>query len=445
MKIGIVGSGYVGLVTGCCLAEVGHQVTMIDFNEKLIDQLNKGQPHFYEPGLEDLLKKVLSTSRLNVRGPDMEGLSDSEIIMLAVGTPSCDGVIDLSYIKSACEAVAPIIKEMPEPASLVVKSTVVPGTTDTFVKDIFNRVGCPLYLGMNPEFLREGSAVEDFRKPDRLVLGADDDKTRERLEECYLPWSCDKVRSSTRTAEMVKYTNNVMLALQISATNELSRICAAVGGVDIRDVMEAVHLDKRWNPITDERRRIQPEILEYLKAGCGFGGSCFPKDVEAIRSLGRESGCSVDILNAVLSVNGSQPEEVSRILLNHVGDLKDKKVSVLGLSFKPNTDDVRKSTSLTIISDLLRKGAIVTAHDPVANEKAKEVLNTQEVTFVKEWKDACHQADVVVVATAWDCYKSLPEIVAEGLVVFDARGIFRRETFHSSISYLSIGYRPLQK
>jgi len=444
MKIGIVGSGYVGLVTGCCLAEAGHDVVVADSNESLVDQLNEGRPHFYEPGLEDLLRKVLREKRLRAGVPEKVGLGECEIIMLAVGTPSRDGVIDLSYIKSATQSVARIIKGMPDPASLVVKSTVVPGTTDTLVKDILKREGCPLHLGMNPEFLREGSAVEDFRRPDRLVLGADDGKTLERLQKCYLPWSCEKLCSSTRTAEMIKYANNAMLALQISATNELSRICAAIGGVDIRDVMAGVHLDKRWSPMAAEGARIEPGILEYLKAGCGFGGSCFPKDVEAIRSLGRQNGCSVDILNAVLSVNVSQPGEVSRILETHLGGLKGKNISVLGLSFKPNTDDIRQSTSLKIIEDLLAKGARVTAQDPAANDKAKQALDSDEVTFVSDWKDACRQADVVIAATAWDCYRSLPEAVPEGAVVFDARGMFKREAFHSSVQYLSIGYRPVE-
>ena len=344
----VVGTGYVGLVSGVCLAAKGHYVTCVDINPNVVAKLNKGVPHIYECGLEELLKDSLNARQFSATTDLHAGLKTADLVIIAVGTPTRDGVIDLTYVREAARSIGAYMKATGRSLAVVVKSTVVPGTTDTVVKqEIEAALGLkfPAFgLGMNPEFLREGEAIVDFMEPDRIVLGHEDNRTLALLEELYAPWSCDKVRVNTRTAELIKYANNALLATQISAINEIANLSAAVGGIDIMDVVRGVALDKRWSPVVDGKR-VSPPILDYLIPGCGFGGSCFPKDVKALRSQGRNLGLEMSLLNSVLEVNDAQPDQVVRILESHLGDLAGRRVLVLGLAFKPGTDDVRESAS----------------------------------------------------------------------------------------------------
>jgi UDPglucose 6-dehydrogenase/GDP-mannose 6-dehydrogenase len=296
---------------------------------------------------------------------------------------------------------------------------------------------------MNPEFLREGNAIQDFMEPDRIIFGHDDIKTLKRLQQLYEPWDCDKIAVNTRTAEMIKYANNSLLATQISAVNELANIAAGIENIDIMDVMKGVHADKRWSPILPNNSRISPEILTYLLPGCGFGGSCFPKDVKALRSQAYKVGVEPHILNAVLKVNKSQPYQVVKLLKKSLIDLENKKILILGLAFKPGTDDVRESVALKIIDYLLKDKARIFAHDPVAIENTKKIMgNWKNIKFIDQWEATLSSVDAIVVTTKWAEYKKLSSFeyheVITGKVLLDARRMFKPTDFSES-DYLTIG------
>lgn len=450
MNVAILGTGYVGLVSGVCLAAKGHHITCLDLRHEVVEKLNRGEPHIHESGLADLLKQTRAAGRFAAALPTPAAMETAEVILVAVGTPSVEGRIDFGQIRSACEFIGEFLKTALRHVSVVVKSTVLPGTTDTLVLGCLEeRSGRKLGqfgLGMNPEFLREGKAVEDFMNADRIVLGHEDEQTLERLQELYAPWPCEKLAVNSRTAEMIKYASNCLLATQISAVNELANLSFELGNIDVRDVMRGVHLDQRWNPIGPGRQRASPEILTYLIPGCGFGGSCFPKDVQAIRSLGRDHGLPMEMLEAVLAVNDSQPLQIIRQLESALGSLRGQRILLLGLAFKPGTDDVRESASIRIAQELLVQGARVSAHDPVALANARAVFPPEAAIdwLSGDWQPALRNADAVVVATGWPEYEDLrdPNIAAilRGKPLVDARRMFQPEEFPDTI-YLTIGRR----
>lgn len=446
MKIAVVGTGYVGLVSGVCLAAKGHDVTCVDLNPSIVERLNRAEPTIHERGLPELLAEVHGAGNFRATTQIAEALDGSEAVLLAVGTPSENGVIDLKYIRAASREIGSILRDRDDHVSVIVKSTTVPGTTDTVVREELEQasgkvLGEGFGLGMNPEFLREGEAIEDFMYPDRVVLGHEDEKTLARLRALYAPWDVDKPEVNTRTAEMIKYANNALLATQISAVNEIANLAAAVGGIDVMDVMTGVHMDKRWNPITPTGRA-DPKILTYLIPGCGFGGSCFPKDVQALRSQGEAQGLKMDMLNAVLSVNEAQPDQVTSILEMEAGALAGKSVLLLGLAFKPETDDVRESASLKIAENLLAEGARVTAHDPIATAFFIKAFGpeAEKITFVEDWQAEMAGAEVVIIATRWQEYAAVAELARTGQIVFDARRMLPPETV-TEAAYLTIGRR----
>lgn len=450
MHITVVGSGYVGLVSGVCLAARGHDVVCVDVRSEVVEQLNRGQPHIHEARLPELLRDVLAQRRFRAQVSLDDAVEKSDLVLIAVGTPSSNGKIDLGAVENAATLVGSRLRAE-RYCAVVVKSTVVPGTTDTLVRERLERAaGFPVGqfgLGMNPEFLREGNAVEDFMNPDRIVLGHEDAATLRLLEKAYAPWDCDKLAVNTRTAEMIKYANNCLLATQISAVNELANLCFALGGIDVQQVLAGVHLDRRWNPVVGGQR-VQPDILTYLLPGCGFGGSCFPKDLQALRTLGREVGQPMRLLEAVLDVNERQPEQVVASLQAHAAPLEKRKVLVLGLAFKPDTDDVRESASLGIIRHLVRAGCEVAAHDPVAIANARKALDPLSVALLDEWEPALSGFDVIVVATKWREYARLAhkELAAQirGKWIVDPRRMLRAEDFAPG-TYLTVGHRTQKR
>ena len=445
MRLAVVGTGYVGLVSGVCLAAKGHDVICVDINPSIVSRLNAAEPTIYEKGLPELLSEVSDAGRFRATADLKAALDTAELVLVAVGTPSEGGKIDLRYVLGVAREIGEYMKAHDRHISVVVKSTVIPGTTDTVVRQALEEASGKKLgefgLGMNPEFLREGEAIEDFAYPDRIVLGYEDAKTLERLEELYAPWDVDKVRVNTRTAELIKYANNALLATQISAINEIANLAAALGGIDVMDVVKGVHLDKRWAPIT-EGGRLSPQILTYLVPGCGFGGSCFPKDVQALRSQGVMHGLPMNMLNAVLDVNDVQPLQVTGIVEREIGSLKGRRVLLLGLAFKPHTDDVRESASLKIARALLDSGAEVSAHDPIAVDHFRKAFGADagRISFVEDWSAAARQAEVVIIATAWPDYQPLAQLGLKDAVVFDARRAFRPAQFEGA-SYLTIGRR----
>lgn len=447
MKVAILGAGYVGLVSGVCLAAKGHEVVCVDKNPAVVDKLNAGEPTIHERGLPELLGKLRASKAFSATTDLAAALDGAEVAIIAVGTPSEDGKIDLGYVRSASREIGTILAGREQHLSVIVKSTVIPGTTDTVVRAELETASGKTHpafgLGMNPEFLREGEAIDDFMFPDRIVLGHEDEATLKKLRALYAPWDVDKVECNTRTAEMIKYANNCLLATQISAVNEIANLAAAVGGIDVMDVMNGVHLDKRWNPIQGTGRA-NPAILSYLIPGCGFGGSCFPKDVQALRTQGQDQGLPMSMLNAVLSVNDTQPGQVTQILSRALGDLSGRHILLLGLAFKPETDDVRESASLKIAADLLSAGARVSAHDPIAVENFRRSFgaDADKVDFLETWEAAARDCDAIVVATKWDAYRTLADLDLGEALVFDARRMLEKSAFATG-RYLSIGTRQI--
>lgn len=416
MRISVIGTGYVGLVSGVCLAEKGHEVICVDLDSAKVDQINRGAPPIHEDGLEPLLRRNLG-GRFRASTDLHAAVLATELSLVAVGTPFNGEQIDLRYIRDAARQIGAILKDKEGYHVVVVKSTVVPGTTDGVVAPILEeasakQAGRDFGVGMNPEFLREGSAVEDFLQPDRIVLGALDSRTADALRALYAPFAgVDQICTTTRTAEMIKYAANSLLATMISFSNEIGNLCGVLGGVDVVDVMRGVHLDKRLSPILADGSRITPAFVTYLEAGCGFGGSCFPKDLKALVAHGQRAGLPMRLLDAVVKVNEAQPRQVLELLRRHFPKLAGLRVAVLGLAFKPGTDDIRESPALPIVRELVEQRSIVSVYDPVVST-ANGNLPPDSVCYARSLADAVDGAEAVVLLTRWPEFRRLPELLA---------------------------------
>jgi len=388
MKIGILGCGYVGSVTGAGFAELGHDVLLVDIDEAKVNLLNAARVPVYEPGLEELIAR--NKARLHATD-NVEMLADRALIFICVGTPSNeDGSIDLTYIRSAAEDLGGVLAQTSTFQLVVVKSTVVPGTTETVVKPALEAAshktaGSEFGLAMNPEFLREGSAVTDFFEPDRIVFGTEDERSQHILEALYRPFHCDKMSTTIRTAEMIKYVSNAFLATKISFANEVGNLCKR-SGIDVYEVFRGVGLDRRINPA-------------FFRAGIGFGGSCFPKDVKALIAEAQARGEDPRILRAVIQVNEAQPLKLLELLQRHISDLRGRRIGLLGLAFKPDTDDIRESRAVPVVERLQAEGAVVVAYDPqamaafakrfpqITYASPADVLTSDAVLIITEWPE----------------------------------------------------------
>lgn len=416
MKISVIGSGYVGSVTAACFAEVGHEVVCVDVDKKKMDQINAGISPIYEEGLGELLQKYAGKS-LTATTDYEYAIMNTDISFVCVGTPSAeDGSIDLSIVRAATASIGAVLAKKEGYHVVVVKSTVVPETTEKFVLPILEEIsgkiaGKDFGVAMNPEFLREGKAVYDFMHPDKIVVGAIDKKSGDLVSELYRTFKCEVTRTSLSTAEMIKYANNSLLATKISFANEIGNICKRLN-VDTYEVMEAVGKDSRISP-------------KFLNSGAGFGGSCFPKDVKALIGKAKEIGYSPDLLESVIAVNEKQPILMTEILQKKIGSLTGKKIAVLGLAFKNDTDDIRESRAIPVIAELLRLGAEVSAYDPMATENMKRIFPTIE--YSEKAKDALKSADACLVMTEWDEFNQL-DSEFEGMkekIVIDGRRIIK--------------------
>jgi UDPglucose 6-dehydrogenase len=354
-----------------------------------------------------------------------------------VGTPFDGEIIDLKYIKQVSCEIGSALKEKHSYHLVVVKSTVVPGTTDNVVLPLLEeysgkKAGIDFGVGMNPEFLREGEAISDFQSPDRVVIGGIDELAQNKLAEVYAPFPlADKLVTNNKTAEMIKYTSNALLATLISYSNEIGNLCATIGGIDALDVMHGVHLDKRVSPILPDGQRIIPVVTTYLEAGCGFGGSCFPKDVKALISHGVNVGEPMSLLKAVIEINNQQPKQVLDRLHKHHAELDAKKIAVLGLAFKPGTDDMRESPAIPIINELVAANAVVTAYDPVAQEEAKKIFREGGVEYCDSIEKSVEGVDAVLLLTRWTEFKGLPEILksqGSSALVVDGRRLLPKDS-----------------
>ncbi len=441
MKVSVIGTGYVGLITGVCLAEMGHRIVCVDRDLDKVETINRAEAPIYEEGLEGLLARNVG-KRLYATTDLRRAVADTELTLIAVGTPFNGKGIDLGYIRDAAIEVGRALSDKPDYHVVVVKSTVVPGTTDEVVVPILEsasgkKVGREFGVGMNPEFLREGSAVSDFLHPDRIVIGANDGKSLEIMGELYRCFNgADLIRTNNKTAEMIKYASNALFATMISFSNEIGNLCSSLGDVDVVDVMRGVHLDRRIAPVAQGGRRIVPGVTAYLEAGCGFGGSCFPKDLKALVAHGERAGTRMHLLKSVLTVNRDQPLKMLELLKRHFACLNGLKVSVLGLAFKPGTDDMRGSPAVPIISALLRGGASVKAYDPVARYEAEKVLGDSGITYCDTLEEAVKGVNAVLLVTSWEEFRRLngmlndvddPPLVVDGRRLLDKTRIPRYE------------------
>jgi UDPglucose 6-dehydrogenase/GDP-mannose 6-dehydrogenase len=448
MKITIIGAGYVGLVTGTELAGLGHDVVCVDTDPRRVAAIENGRAPFFEPGLDELLSKARASGRLQASTDLAASLDEADVSIIAVGTPSNADGIDLTYIRGAAREIGTALKRMGRFHVVTVKSTVVPMTTDTVVRQELEAAsglvaGRDFGLAMNPEFLREGCAVEDFTNPDRIVLGALDARSHEILAEMYAGYSCPILKTTPRNAEMIKYTANALLAALISFSNEIAQVCETIPGLDEATVMAGVHLDRRWWVDNGHGQRKHPGAVSYLRAGVGFGGSCFPKDVKAIFEYAEGQGAAMPLLRSVLTINEERANRIVEILTRQIGSVEGKRIAVLGLAFKPDTDDVRESPGIKIAADLARRGASVVTHDPIVTAETAHAMLGARIVHVDDPAKAAAGADALIVATSWEAYKRLDwNAMSSSMrqpVILDGRQVVKAEGLPSGTKLLTIG------
>ena len=437
MRVVIAGSGYVGLVSGACFADFGHDVVCVDVNAARITDLQAGRIPIYEPGLDRLVADNMAAGRLSFTTDLPAAVRDAQAVFIAVGTPSRrgDGHADLSYVSAAAREIAQAITGY---TVVVTKSTVPVGTGDR-VEGIISeaRPDAEFSVVSNPEFLREGAAIEDFKRPDRVVIGANDDRAKQVMAELYRPLSLNAAPllfTDRRTAELTKYAANAFLATKITFINEIADLCEEVGA-DVQLVARGIGMDKRIGP-------------KFLHAGPGYGGSCFPKDTIALLRSAQDHGVALRVVESVVAVNDARKTAMARKVVKACGgSVQGKTIAVLGLTFKPNTDDMRDAPSITIIDALQRAGATIRAHDPVGMDQARSVLH--DVAYATDAYGCAEGADALVLVTEWDAYRALDLARLKQRmtvpVVVDLRNIYRAEEMaRQGFDYLRVGAKPAQ-
>ncbi len=442
MEVVVVGCGYVGLVTGVCLSSLGHNVLGVEIDESRAALIEHGTPPFHEPGLEEKLQSCLSEGRFRVTTRIEEAVA-GDVIFLCVQTPlGPDGRLNNKYLADAARNAAMALSENGRRHVLVVRSTVVPGTTENLVVPIVRAHNPAMGVAANPEFLREGSAVDDFLDPDRIVIGCEEAWAANLVADLYAPLKPVVVHTTPSAAELAKCASNALLATLISFSNQLARIAEAVPGVDVEDVLGIIHRDRRLSPEIDGRN-ISPGILFYLKPGCGFGGACLPKDLSALNHYASSVGEPAALLQAVMDINETQPARVVSITRDALGGLEDGHVTVLGLAFKAGTDDLRESPGLRIVDLLLREGAKVTAYDPLVDLASLGGLEERGVTIAADVEAAIRDADACVIATRASEFREVGEILHamnnKRTVVVDGRRLLEPESFEDQDRYGAVG------
>ncbi|MBO9313887.1 MAG: UDP-glucose/GDP-mannose dehydrogenase family protein, partial [Chloroflexus sp.] len=427
-NICVVGTGYVGLTTGVCFADLGHSVTCIEIDLHKLELLRSGKSPIFEPGLEELQERNMRAGRLRFTDDYAVGIPDAEFIFITVGTPMAeDGSADLTYVKAAARSIGQYLRS----GSIIIDKSTVPVGTGDLVENIIAEYAGPdvkFDVVSNPEFLREGSALSDFFKPDRIVLGAKNREAAQRVAALHETLGAPIIITDLRTAEMIKYASNAFLATRISFINEIAQICERLGA-DVREVARGMGADKRIGP-------------HFLEAGVGYGGSCFPKDVLALYHMAASAGCHPQLLQAVMDINNDARKRFVKKVETVLGSLEGRLIGVLGLSFKPNTDDMREAPSVDIINALLKKGARVKAYDPVAMPRAEEILPT--VTFTATAYDVAKDADALLLVTEWNEFKQLDwhriKRYMRQPVVIDGRNLYDpREMRNLGFIYWGVG------
>lgn len=413
MKLTIIGSGYVGLTTGACFADVGHQVVCVDNDEQKVQMLLAGGLPIYEPGLAELVKKNIASRRLRFTSSTEEGVEHGEVLFIAVPTPQQpDGSVDLSFIEKVAREIAQHLRSY----RVVVDKSTVPVRTGEKVTQTIRRYAKPgveFDVISNPEFLREGSAVADLMKPDRIVIGGNSDRALALMQKVYEPFAAPVIVTDINSAELIKHAANSFLALKISYINAISEICEAAGA-DVRKVADGIGADKRIG-------------RAFLNAGLGYGGSCFPKDIAAFIAISQQLGVPFNLLKEVQHLNAHQLDRFLKAVREALWVLKDKRIAVWGLSFKPNTDDVRSSVAITLVENLVAEGAVVSAYDPQAMEKARALPVGGSIQFAESPLDAAKDAEALIIATEWPQFAAvdfaqLREVMRTPLI-FDGRNL----------------------
>ena len=431
MNISVIGSGYVGLITGACFAEFGLNVTCVDNDIKKIKALKKGIVPFYEPGLEELLQRNIDAGRMHFMTNLGEAVDSSLVVFIAVGTPPRgDGSAEMKYVEGVAKEIAKNTKSY---KVIVTKSTVPVGTGEKVRKIIKKNLKDDVNFDVvsNPEFLREGAGIEDFMRPNRVVIGTSSDQATAIMKDLYRPLyliEAPIVITDVKTAELIKYASNAFLATKISFINEVANLCESVGA-NVQTVAKAMGLDRRIGP-------------KFLHAGPGYGGSCFPKDTLALLQIGKENKVNLGIIDAAVKANEYQKEKTAADILKKLGAVKGKTICILGLSFKPNTNDIRDAPSLYIIETLLKAGAKIRANDPVAMKDAKTVF--PKITYCKDAYEAAKGAEAVIIVTEWNVFRNLDlnriGKAAKGNLFFDLRNIYEPERVRKmGFDYYSIG------
>jgi UDPglucose 6-dehydrogenase len=435
MNLSIVGSGYVGLVTGACFADVGHNVVCVDNDPRKVESLQAGKVPIYEPGLEEIIHRNVSAKRLRFTGSIKDGVDNSEVIFIAVPTPQhADGSVDLSFIEKVAREIAGVLTDY---RVIVDKSTVPVKTGEKVAESIkrYNRHGAKFDVVSNPEFLREGCAVADLMKPDRIVIGAQSDQAIALMKKVYEPFMAPMLVTDINSAELIKHAANSFLALKISYINAVSAICEA-SGADIEKVADGIGMDRRIG-------------RNFLNAGIGYGGSCFPKDIAAFITISEQLGVPFNLLKEVQRINASQKERFLKSVRDALWVLRDKKIAVWGLTFKPDTDDIRSSVAIDLVADMLREGALVTTYDPKGLERAREVKAIAGATFANSAIEALEGAEALIIATEWPEFANVDlELMKEKMatpIIFDGRNLFDPETMRKlGFYYTSIGRQSVK-
>jgi UDPglucose 6-dehydrogenase len=438
-SISVFGTGYVGLCTAVGFASKGYKVFTVTHDPEKAKRINKGQASFYEPGLQELLWKVVKNHSLKCTLNYKDAVLNTDFTFVTVGTPNKpDGEINLSLIERAAREIGEALQRKETYHLVVVKSTVVPGTTEKLVKPILEDCsekycGADFGLCMNPEFLREGSAIYDTLNPDHIVIGEYDKRSGDFLESFYRSFFKENmppfVRMNLPTAELIKYANNAFLATKISFINTIANICQRIPNADVRTVAKALGMDKRISPF-------------FLNAGLGYGGSCFPKDVKALITFSRRHGYDPTLLDAVEKVNDTQPFKAIELCKVFLGELKGKQIAVLGLAFKPNTDDMREAVSIKIVNKFLEEGAKIVAYDPAAVGKAKNIFQNK-IQYASSPIECLKNADCCIIVTEWEEFKKLrPDDFVQNMrqpVLIDGRGVYNPREYGRRLKFAAIG------
>ena len=447
MKIGIIGSGYVGLTTGICLASLKHQIFIYDLDEEKLGKIKDGRLPFFERGLEEILEKVSSSGELIPQSNLDNLVKETDGCFICVGTPTKNNSIDLSQIINSINSITESIKRNnKQNYKIIVRSTIIPNTSNDVILPILERELSELKFGLAvvPEFLREGNALDDFMNPDKIVIGSLNKDTTSFVKNIFNHFEdkCEIIETNLESAELIKYTNNAFFSMLISFSNEIANVSEKISGVDPYEIMRALISDKRITTKINDKQII-PSLESYLIPGCGFGGSCFPKDVQALLDYASKNDVNTPLLKAVLDINAERPNKMILLAESILGSLENKKISILGLTFKPETDDLRSSPALDAIKILLQKNANISVFDPIFKSKPNLEKLPDECNVCTSIEKVLENSDIALIFTKWEEFKSLNSNILKQFmknpIIIDGRGFLKKEKFDSGC-YFKIGF-----